>query len=412
MLQAKISFLLLAVVCCSFMVQVGSQGMIAISPPEEEIEEQKPLVSTKGSKKFGGTAEDKEKAEIHKKIAATHLKAAESSQEDDVSRTEEKPGNVVRKDKPAELQNSEKHSSDEWLLHFLLEQYTLTETSEANVEEQVDILQNLEHFAHKFENGRDLFQSTNALKKILLPALNSTYAEIRKAACGVFAVAAQNNAIVQKTALQNGVVRRLVHLLTFDLASVRSKALYGLASLLRNYPEAQKKFILDGGISALVKAASLSETRKRSLNVVTDLLLERRFCRDGLDEGSSTNYEEEISEDEDRCDVNKLLEKSLELNGWCDVLEDSLSNVGGFDTENQILITDAVEAGLRLNYKVMVLRQILDNLSVKYERLKESNVLIVQSSWKPKSLEEIKIIRFGANSNNIKGSNKSSVYGL
>ena len=323
---------------------VSGQGMIALPDPVSEPSGEEKVVR-RGDTSFGGKEENPEKAELHKKIAAAHLQGKTEESSDDKN-------NIVVKDKPVDLQDPQKHASDEWLLHFLLEQYSLTETSDANVEEQVDILQNLEHFAHKYENGRDLFQSTNALKKILLPALNSTYPEIRKAACGVFAVAAQNNAIVQKTALQNGVIRRLVHLLTFDLASVRSKALYGLASLLRNYPEAQKKFILDGGVAALVKAASLSETRKRSLVVITDLLTERKYCRQGREEEEATagvkvSFDSGTAEEnEDDCDKDRLLEKALTLNGWCDILVESVSNVGGFDIDDQMLITEAVEAGL------------------------------------------------------------------
>ncbi|ODM95575.1 Nucleotide exchange factor SIL1 [Orchesella cincta] len=335
---------------------------------------------------YHGRPLSEKKQDMHIKIAQSHLQEEESP----VEGGEEKPAKIFRKDKSPELQNPMKHASDEWLLTFLLEQYRISET----VEERVEILQNLENFSHKFENGRDLFKSTTAVKDILVPALNSTQVEIRKAACAVFAVAAQNNGVVQQIAKDAGAIRSLIHLLAFD-PPVRSKALFALASLLRNYPEAQGKFIHDGGIPALIKVAFSFETRKRSLSLVTDLLTERKYCLLDLENRRMSRPQEEQEEQElleeddddftttvetlgdhvdhydnidDPCDEFKVLEKALKDSGWCDVLVDSVKALAGFDTEDQLLTAEAVATSLSFcRNEISPYARIFQGLLVKFQ---------------------------------------------
>lgn len=322
------------------------------------------------------------KKNAHIKIAQSHMQTKQDVSEDAVPLEGDK---VFRKDKTPDLQNPMKHASDEWLLKFLLQQYRISDT----VEEKVEILQNLENFSHKFENGRDLFKSTSAVKDILIPALNSTQVEIRKSACAVFAVAAQNNGIVQQIAMDAGAIRSLAHLLTFD-PPLRTKALFALASLLRNFPDAQAKFIHEGGIPALMKVAFSFETRKRCLSLVSDLLKERKYClmdletrkaspsanNDDFHFGATTQPPSKSSGDhidhydnvDDPCDEFKTLEKALKDNGWCDVLADSVKALGGFDTEDQILTMEAVGSSLTFcKSEISPHSRVIQGLLVKFQ---------------------------------------------
>lgn len=275
------------------------------------------------------------KSHAHVEIARKHLA-------EEMERSSE-PSKVKRKDKPQEFQNPAKHASEEGLLHFLLEQYKL---SGDNDQQKLEILENLENFSHKFENGRDLFANTDALTTILLPAINSSSPEIRKAACTIFAIAGQNNAVVQMKSVEAGAVRLLMHLVTFDKA-VRSKALFAVGSLVRNYPDAQKELINLGGVSEIVKIAFLPETWRRSLTFLMDLINERNFC--DIYQSYNTKFAKENALASDNpCDVLGLLTNALRTSTWCELLKESAENLSSFDTTDQILVIEAVETSLEL----------------------------------------------------------------
>lgn len=83
---------------------------------------------------------------------------------------------------------------------------------------------------------------------------------------GVFATACQNNREVQELASDAGVIRVLINLISFDLdSSVRSRALWALAAMIRNFQRGQKKFIADGGIKVLVKVATSTGNPKKNV---------------------------------------------------------------------------------------------------------------------------------------------------
>lgn len=356
---------------------------------DQESKQSSHKSASSSEESYQGKPLSQKKKDIHIKIAQSHLQdkhEAESSvplEADDGGGTDDK---FFRKDKSPELQNPARHESDAWLLKFLLEQYRISDT----VEEKVEILQNLENFSHKFENGRDLFKSTTAVRDILIPALNSTESEIRKSACLVFAVAAQNNGVVQRIAKDAGAIRSLVHLLSFD-PPLRTTALFALSSILRNFPEAQAKFIHEGGIPALIKVAFSFETRKRCLTLVTDLLTERKYClielenrklskqaADDFHFGSTSastidpktigDHIDHYDNVEDPCDEFKVLEKALKDSGWCDVVADSVKAIAGFEIEDQLLTVEAVASSLTFcKSEVASKSRILQGLLVKFQ---------------------------------------------
>jgi len=268
-----------------FPLVLGQGGMVPLSPViDHDInndnnnfnKDDVPKTSRASSEqvKGGNNPLSPEKVKNHMKIVEVSLENDPSSNGGGVG-----GGDRVKiADKPEALQNPSEHSaSDPFLLTFLLTQYPLSQS----VAEQAEILENLENFSHKFENGRDLFKTPDVLEKVILPALNSSDASLRLGACGVVAVAGQNNAEVQEIAVNGGVLRVLVGLLTFDkeMREVKARALFALTSLLRNFPKGQGKFVKEGGVPAVVKTALQAETRRRSVNLLTDLLMERNFCR-------------------------------------------------------------------------------------------------------------------------------------
>jgi len=297
-------------------------------------------------------------SKVHAKIAEKHL---ESREDPSVRGAED--DKVTRKDKPEEFQDPAKHASETTLLHFLLEQYKL---SGENREEQLEILENLLHFSNKFENGRDLFAATDALGTVLLPALNSSSAEIRKAACSIFGVAGQNNGVVQSKAVEAGVVRHLIQLITFD-KEVRPKALFAISSILRNFPDAQKEFVKVGGIAEIVKVAFFHDTRRRSLTFLLDLLNERRLCDPSKKaDDDKGDYVELVSDDP--CDEEHLLESALVSGGWCELLQDSVQSLASFGTEDQVLVIETVETSLSLCIsKLTSFNPIFSQLMPKFE---------------------------------------------
>lgn len=48
------------------------------------------------------------------------------------------------------------------------------------------------------------------------------------------------------------------------------------------------------------------------------------------------------------CDEFSILEKTLKQSGWCDVILDSVKNIPGFDTEDQLHTVEAVAESLPL----------------------------------------------------------------
>lgn len=57
---------------------------------------------------------------------------------------------------------------------------------------------------------------------------------------------------------------------------------------------------------------------------------------------------ENLDPESDPCDELQILEKSLKESGWCDVIRDSVSNLPGFDVEDQIQTVEAVASSLPL----------------------------------------------------------------
>jgi hypothetical protein len=114
----------------------------------------------------------------------------------------------------------------------------------------------------------------------------------------------------------------------------------------------------------------IAETRKRAVNFIADLLQERNHCKE------ENQVEEKRNEDDDLdpCEDFDLLEKSLEGSGWCEVLSDSVRNIPGFDTEDQLLTVEAVSSSISFcRGAISPLANIFQHLLAKVEEKDEED---------------------------------------
>ncbi|XP_041476573.1 nucleotide exchange factor SIL1-like [Lytechinus variegatus] len=149
------------------------------------------------------------------------------------------------------------------------------------------ILQDLEFFVHKVDNGVD-FASLGGWD-VIMGALNSTEVVLNSEAAHVLGSAVQSNPKAQVSAFDSGALHALLHVLSRSPSiTVKKRALYGLSSLIRLFPFAQRKFIELGGLSVL--SGLMRETsdylplldnsvhliQVKSVTLVHDLLVEQR----------------------------------------------------------------------------------------------------------------------------------------
>uniref|UniRef100_A0A1B6E0B4 Nucleotide exchange factor SIL1 n=1 Tax=Clastoptera arizonana TaxID=38151 RepID=A0A1B6E0B4_9HEMI len=115
----------------------------------------------------------------------------------------------------------------------------------------LNTLVDMEYLVHQVDNAR-MFTQANGIENIVFPSLNSSSAEVRAQACRLLGAASQNNVPSKIAALESGAIRVLLHTFLSDQSpTVQSSALYGLSSIIRNFPLAQKLLINNGGIEVL-----------------------------------------------------------------------------------------------------------------------------------------------------------------
>jgi len=150
------------------------------------------------------------------------------------------------------------------------------EKEEAN---QVAALEELEFHVHQYDNAIDFLQ-LNGITRGVLPALNSTSVEVKRAGSLLLGGAAQSHPEVQAAAIRAGVLPLLLRLVHLDGdARVAARALYALSSLLRSSYAGQQEFLAQGGLAVLAsaltdEAAGREKVRIKALTLLHDLMLE------------------------------------------------------------------------------------------------------------------------------------------
>ncbi|XP_033322941.1 sil1 nucleotide exchange factor [Megalopta genalis] len=159
----------------------------------------------------------------------------------------------------------------------------------AEIEEVLDILYNLEYLLHHIDNAK-VFADMQGMPKIISPCLNGTNNEIKAEALRLLGAAVQSNPTVQLNALENGVVQKLLHLLSTNTRmEVKSRCLYALSALIRQFPAAQKVWINYGGLEIFGKILMNDQLQiqMKVMKLVSDLIIERQDLQDATDSEQS-----------------------------------------------------------------------------------------------------------------------------
>lgn len=115
------------------------------------------------------------------------------------------------------------------------------------------------------------------MSKVISPSLNSTNTEIKAETLKLLGTACQLNLKVQAKALESDFVKKILYTLTIkNEATIKSRCLFALGAMIRNFPAAQKNFINNGGIEIFGKILidDNSYIQIRVMNLINDLVIE------------------------------------------------------------------------------------------------------------------------------------------
>ncbi|CAK9800012.1 Nucleotide exchange factor SIL1 [Anthophora plagiata] len=152
---------------------------------------------------------------------------------------------------------------------------TLTATE---TEEVLDILYNLEFLLHHIDNAK-VFADMEGMSKVISPCLNGTNNEIKAEALRLLGAAVQSNPKVQLNALENDIVQKLLHILsTNNKIEVKSRCMFALSALIRQFPAAQKVWIDHGGVEIFGKLLvdDQVQVQIKVMKLINDLIIERQ----------------------------------------------------------------------------------------------------------------------------------------
>ncbi|XP_008554145.1 nucleotide exchange factor Sil1 [Microplitis demolitor] len=185
-------------------------------------------------------------------------------------------------------------TTDSEILIGLFERFKIYDRSLASgtlqskeVEDILHIFNDLEYLLHQIDIAQ-LFADMEGMSKIISPCLNTTNDDLKFEALRVLGTAVQLNPKVQARALNNDLVQKLLHLLSVNNKQlVRSRCLFALGALIRQFPSAQKAFIDHGGLEIFGKILENDQlpTQFRAIKLITDLAIEREFINKTEDEG-------------------------------------------------------------------------------------------------------------------------------
>ncbi|XP_019700854.1 nucleotide exchange factor SIL1 isoform X2 [Harpegnathos saltator] len=216
------------------------------------------------------------------------------------------------------------------------------------IEEVLDILNNLEYLLHQIDNAK-IFSDMEGLIKIISPCLNGTNNEIKAEALRLLGAAVQSNPKVQAKALENDFIQKVLHVLsTSSKPEVKSRCLFALSALIRQFPAAQKAWIDHGGLQLLGKILydDQLQIQMKAMKLINDLTIERQNLQEIYDveqrqqkmrEYAITDFEQRLLRHDYckllsnlmiKCFKEKLSGKfSIENNDFLEVVSDSMITV-------------------------------------------------------------------------------------
>ncbi|XP_074530910.1 nucleotide exchange factor SIL1 [Halichoeres trimaculatus] len=211
--------------------------------------------------------------------------------------------------------------TDVQIMKRLLEQLN---SSNSTTEQRLSILLELEYLVHQVDNAQTLC-SMGGLHTIL-QGLNSSDFRLQESSAFVLGSALASNPVVQVKAVENGALQTLLTTLaTAEPLHVKKKVLFAMASLLRNFPYAQRHFLSHGGLqvlSELFKADRGGVLRTRIVTMLCDMINEKELIsQTGLDSVLDSSHEERVRQYSEVSLQGALLEE-----GWCGLVPELLES--------------------------------------------------------------------------------------
>lgn len=155
----------------------------------------------------------------------------------------------------------------------------------SEIEEVLDILYNLEYLLHHIDNAK-VFTDMLGMNKIISPCLNATNNAIKAEGLRLLGAAVQSNPKVQIKALENDFVQKLLHILsTNNKIEVKSRCLFALSALIRQFPAAQKVWLDHGGVEIFGKILNDDQLQVqiKVMKLINDLITERQNLQEITD---------------------------------------------------------------------------------------------------------------------------------
>lgn len=190
--------------------------------------------------------------------------------------------------------------------------------------------------------------------------------------------AAQSNPKVQAKALENDFIQKVLHVLSTNTKTeVKSRCLFALSALIRQFPAAQKAWIDHGGLQLLGKILYDDQLhiQMKAMKLINDLTIERQNLQEinnveqrqqKTREYAITDFEQKLVKHEYckllsnlmvKCFKEKLANKfSIENNDFLEVISDSM-----------ITVTPICSTDFK-NYKSSILH-VIDSLLYFYQNL-------------------------------------------
>lgn len=189
-----------------------------------------------------------------------------------------------------------------------------------DIEKASVILQDLEYLVHKFDNGLE-FINLEGIEFIIKPNLENGTEKLTIQTLELLGASLQNNKNVKQLIFEDNIGEKLLQLIERGPNKIKNKAVYTLGCLVRDFPHAQQKLIVEIGSSIFRKILNDFENSdmKVKLRIIT-------LLQDLANENSTL------------IDINNI----LQITDYCSNIENLIidsknSNLGNHDNIEKLL---------------------------------------------------------------------------
>lgn len=247
-------------------------------------------------------------------------------------------------------------------------------SSSSTLEQKVNALLELEYLVHQVDNAHN-FVSMGGMK-LVLKALNSSEHKLHETAAFVLGSALASNPMIQVEAIESGLLQRLLTLLaTPQPMSVKKKVLFAMASLLRDFPNAQSHFLHRGGVQVLgelFRATDGGILRVRIVTLLYDMIIEKELISQArLDPIPDSSHQERLHQYSEIPLQSQLME-----GGWCSLVPELLESPEHDCREKALRALLAMMPFCQAQYRQDGLAALFSVLRHQYHELAQSEQLL------------------------------------